>query len=524
MNEHHTTSTEPVQDLPGKPTTIWLDTSPDTDFHTLDRELRVDTLVVGGGIAGLTTAMLLQDAGASTAVIDFRRIVTGVTAHTTAKVTSLHGDIYHTLITHFGREGAGIYADANQAAIEKIAALIEKEGIDCEFSRSSAYTYAVDDRQERIIEEEVKAAESIGLPAFYVQDTSLPFPTRAAVCLRDQARFHPRKYLLALAVKYTGAGGLIFENTRALGVRKDGGNSTVMTDRGPVRARNVVIATNFPVYDPTLMFARMHQKRSYVLGVRVNYPTPDGMFISIEEPFHSIRTHPGAEGDILLVGGEMHRTGHVSNTAVLYKRLEEFARRHFDVGSIEYRWSTQDNVTTDMVPYIGVPSPMHKNIFVITGFAGWGMTHSMVAATIVTDAVLGRRNDWSDLYNPFRFKPSSAYTFFEQNFHVAKTFVKDRFTSTPEKLEGRRIAQGQGGIFAVDSDKVGVARDREGRVHAVSPICTHLGCMVSWNNAEQSWDCPCHGSRFDADGQVIHSPAKTDLEKKSLKDIPPEEG
>ncbi|VFU13057.1 Cytochrome b6-f complex iron-sulfur subunit 1 (fragment) [anaerobic digester metagenome] len=166
---------------------------------------------------------------------------------------------------------------------------------------------------------------------------------------------------------------------------------------------------------------------------------------------------------------------------------------------------------------------MHKNIFIITGFNGWGMTHSMVAATIVTDAVLGRRNDWSELYNPFRFKPSSAYTFFEQNFQVAKTFVKDRITSKPERLEKSRIALGQGGIFAVDHDKVGVSRDRDGNIHAVSPICTHLGCVVSWNNAEQSWDCPCHGSRFDADGQVIHSPAKIDLEKKSLKGILPEE-
>jgi glycine/D-amino acid oxidase-like deaminating enzyme/nitrite reductase/ring-hydroxylating ferredoxin subunit len=523
MNDHHTTLTEPVRDLPGRPTTLWLDTAPDTDFPSLDREMQVDTLIVGGGIAGLTTAILLQEAGVNAAVIDFRRIVSGVTGHTTAKITSLHGTVYQTLIMHFGREGASMYADANQTAIEKISAIIEKEGIDCEFNRASAYTYAVTDKQVHRIEEEVKAAESIGLPAFYVEDTSLPFPTRGAVCLRDQAKFHPRKYLLALAVKFTGAGGLIFENTRALGVQKDGESFEVMTDRGAIKARHVVAATNFPFYDPAFFFARMYQKRSYVLGLRLNYPAPDGMFISVEDPFHSIRSHPMEAGEILLVGGQMHRTGHVSNTAGLYKKLEAFARDHFDVSSIEYRWSTQDNVTTDQVPFIGTPSPMHKNIYIATGFAGWGMTHSMVAATIITDAILERRNEWSDLYNPFRFKPSSAYSFLEQNLHVAKTFVKERFASTPEKFEGEKLATGQGGVFSVDHDRTGVARGHEGGLHVVSPICTHMGCVVSWNNAEESWDCPCHGSRFNADGQIIHAPAKKDLGKKSLKGGRPEE-
>ncbi|HOE71645.1 MAG TPA: FAD-dependent oxidoreductase [Deltaproteobacteria bacterium] len=522
MSEHHTTLTEPVRDLPGRPVTLWLDTTPETDYPALDRDLKVDTLVVGGGIAGLTTALMLQQAGMTTAVIDFRRIVSGVTGHTTAKITSLHGIVYRTLITHFGREGAGIYAEANQTAIEKTAALVEKEGIDCEFSRASAYTYAVTDSQARRIEEEVKAAESIGLPVFYVQETSLPFPTRGAVCLRDQAKFHPRKYLLALAVKYTGEGGLIFENTRALGVRRNGAGSEVMTDHGPIRARHVVVTTNFPFFDPAFFFTRMYQKRSYVLALRVNYPLPEGMYISIEEPFHSIRSHPMEGGDILLVGGQMHKTGHARNTAELYKSLESFARDRFAVSSIDYRWSTQDNVTTDLVPYIGVPTPMHKNIYIATGFAGWGMTHGMIAAMIITDDILGRRNDWSALYNPFRFKPSSAYSFFEQNLHVAKTFVRERIVSSPEKLQGRLIAPGQGGVFSLDHDKAGVARDRDGVLHAVSPVCTHMGCMVTWNNAEESWDCPCHGSRFDSDGKVIHAPAKKDLEKKSLKDTPSE--
>ena len=516
MNEKSSTVTDPVGDLPGRPVSFWIDTAPRTDYPALDRELKVDALVVGGGIAGLTTALMLQESGVSTAVVDFRRIAAGVSGHTTAKVTSLHGAAYRKLIKVFGTERAGMYAGANQAGLEGVADLIAKKGIECDFSRASAYTYAANDRENGLIEEEVKASQSVGLPTFYVDDTPLPFPTKGAVCIREQARFHPRKYLLALAVSLTEAGGLIFENTRAVGLKKEGSSYRITTDRGDIRAGHVVAATNFPFHDPAFAFARMYQKRSYVLGIRITHPAPQGMFISVEEPFHSVRRHPMESGEIVLVGGQVHRTGHVCNTAGLYKRLENFARDHFDVSSIEYRWSTQDNVTVDGVPFIGNPSPMHGNFSIITGFAGWGMAHSMVAAMIVSDGILGRRNEWQDLYSPFRFRPGSTLSMMEQNLHVAGTFLKDRLATTPQAIDAEALGPGQGGVFASDHDRAGIARDRTGTLHAVSPVCTHMGCLLRWNNAEESWDCPCHGSRFDSDGGVIHAPAKKDLEKKPV--------
>lgn len=515
MDEYRKKRPETVKDLPGKGTSLWLDTTPETDFPTLERSLRVDVAIVGGGIAGLTTGLLLQEAGLNVAVIEARSIVTGVTAKTTAKITALHGITYQTLLSTFGHEGAQTYAGANQAAIGKIAALIEKEGIDCDFQRTFACTYAASEKNVGTIEEEVRATEKIGLPTYYLESTELPYPVKGAICLKDQARFHPREYLLGLAVRFTSQGGLIFENTRAIGIRK-GKLPEVETEKGSVRAQDIIIATNYPFFDPAFYFTRLYPMRSYVLGVRLNKPSPEGMYISIEEQFHSVQNHPMEGGDILLVGGLQHKTGHGGNTIGYYDRLERFARENFDLKAIEYHWSTQDNRTPDDVPFIGPASPFHKNLYIATGFAGWGMAHGMVAATILSDAILGRHNDWAPLYNPTRFKPSGIFSFAKENLHAGKTFMEDRL-SKAEYLDVESLQPDEGCVMQDNHGKVAVAKDSEGGIHAVSPVCTHLGCIVSWNNAEETWDCPCHGSRFTDDGQVIHAPAFRDLERKPVK-------
>ncbi len=516
MDEYRKKRPETSQDLPGKAASLWLDTTPETDFPVLERPLRVDTAIVGGGIVGLTTALLLQEAGLNVAVIESGRIVTGVTANTTAKITALHGITYQKLVSTFGHEGAQTYANANQIAIAKIAALIEKEAIDCDFQWTFACTYTVSEKNAGRIEEEVRATEKIGLPTYFMETTDLPYPVKGAICLKDQARFHPRKYLLALAVRFTGSGGLIFESTRAIGIKK-GRLPEVVTERGSVRAQDIIIATNYPFFDPAFYFTRLYPIRSYVYGVRLNTPSPEGMYISIEDQFHSVQNHPMEGGDILLIGGLQHKTGHGGNTIGYYDRLERFARENFDLKEIDFHWSTQDNWTPDNVPYIGPASPFHKHLYIATGFAGWGMAHSMAAATILSDAILGRHNDWSPLYNPTRFKPSGAYSFAKENLHVAKAFVEERLMKA-EPLDVGSLQPDEGCVMQGDHGKVAVAKDSQGVIHAVSPICTHLGCVVSWNNAEETWDCPCHGSRFSDDGQVIHAPAFRNLERKHIKE------
>jgi len=504
--------------LPGEPISLWLATTPRTDFKSLKDDLSVDVAVIGGGIAGITTALLLKQSGASVALIEARKIVESVTGNTTAKVTSQHGLIYDHLIKQFGTEGAQTYADSQQAAIEKIASLVEENRIDCDFTRSDAYVYTETESELERITADVEASTKVGLPASYAETTPLPFEIKGAIRFTNQARFHPRKYLLALVEKFLGDDGYIFEETRALDIDEKERICHVTTDKGKVRAKQVVIATHFPFYDPAMYFARMYPKRSLVLGCRLSGKAPEGMFITAESPFRSFRSNPLDDGgEIWMVGGENYKTGQGGDTAERYLNLERYARERFPVESIEYRWATQDNVTADRVPYIGKASPGSDRLYIATGFGGWGMTNSMVSAMILSDLVMGRENDWSKLYDPNRFKPlTSAKDLVTQNIDVAKHFVGDRI-SVPKEESADDITEGEGRVLEIDGEKTAICK-LDGAVHSVSATCTHMGCIVAWNNAERSWDCPCHGSRFNYDGTVIQGPANEDLKEVSLSD------
>jgi glycine/D-amino acid oxidase-like deaminating enzyme/nitrite reductase/ring-hydroxylating ferredoxin subunit len=504
-------------ELPGEPISLWLATTPATNYPALAGDVSVDVAVLGGGIAGITTALLLKQAGATVAVIEAGRVVKSVTGNTTAKLTSQHGLIYDHLISQFGTDGAQAYANAQQAAIEKCASLIQENNISCDFRRTSAYVYTEDEDETERITAEVEAATRLGLPASYVETTPLPFEIKGAVEFRDQARFHPRKYLLALVEKIPGGGSHVFEETRALDVDEEDETCSVKTDKGIVRAGRVVIATHFPYPDRAMYFSRMHPKRSYVIGCRLSGKAPEGMFITSEAPFHSFRSNPMEDGgEIWMVGGENHKTGQGGDTSERYRNLELWARERFDVSRIEYRWSTQDNVTVDRVPYIGKASPGSERLFVATGFGGWGMTNSTVSAMLLSDLILGRKNDWSSLFDPNRFKPlTSAKDFVVENVDVAKHFVGDRL-SVPDEESVPDLAEGEGHVIELDGEKVAVCKLEDGATHSVSAKCTHMGCIVSWNSAEKSWDCPCHGSRFNYDGRVIQGPANKDLETITL--------
>ncbi|HYJ47122.1 MAG TPA: FAD-dependent oxidoreductase [Pyrinomonadaceae bacterium] len=507
------------RDLPGEPVSLWLATTPETNYSALTDDVTVDVAIVGGGIAGITTALLLKQAGASVALLEAGRIVESVTGNTTAKVTSQHGLIYDHLISQFGVSGAQIYADSQEAAIARIASLVEENGIDCDFTRTDAYVYTEVESELERITADVEAATKLGLPVSYEESTPLPFEVKGAIRFANQARFHPRKYLLALVEKITGDGSHIFESTRALDLEESESVCHVTTDKGKVRADRVVITTHFPFYDPAMYFARMHPKRSYVLGCRLKAKAPEGMFITAESPFRSFRSNPAEDGgEIWMVGGENHKTGQGGDTEERYRNLERYARERFTLESIEYRWSTQDNVTVDRVPYIGKVSPGTERLYVATGFGGWGMTNSTVSAMILSDLVLGRENDWSTLYDPNRFKPlTSAKDLIVENVDVAKHFVTDRFY-VPDEEDARGMIDGEGQVVEVDGEKVALCRLDDGVVHSVSAVCTHMGCIVSWNKAERSWDCPCHGSRFNFDGKVIQGPANKDLKQVSLGD------
>jgi glycine/D-amino acid oxidase-like deaminating enzyme/nitrite reductase/ring-hydroxylating ferredoxin subunit len=503
-------------DLPGKPVSLWIATTPETNYPVFPQDLTVDVAILGGGIAGIATAYLLKQSGATVALVEAGRIAKSVTGNTTAKITSLHGLIYDYLISQFGEGGARQYADAQQAAIEKIASLIEEHKISCDFRRTSAYTFTESEEELDQIKAEVEAATKLGLPASYVETTPLPFPIKGAVKFDNQAQFHPRKYLLALVEKIPGDGSHVFEETRALDV-EDGDPCRVTTSQGTITAKSVIITTHFPFHDPNIYFAAMHPGRSLVLGCRLNTPVPEGMYISTGEDMHSFRSNPAEEGgEIWMVGGEKFKTGQGGDTEERFKRLELYARGRFDVRSIEYRWATQDNNTVDRVPYIGKLSSGAKNLYVATGFGGWGMTNSHVAAMLLSDMIQGRENPWAEVFEPSRFKPiTSAKDFIKENLNVAKQFMKDRI-SMPKLDDNLVLPRGRGEVFESDGEKVAVYIDDQGATYACSAVCTHMGCIVHWNSAEKSWDCPCHGSRFNYDGKVIQGPANKDLEPKEL--------
>jgi glycine/D-amino acid oxidase-like deaminating enzyme/nitrite reductase/ring-hydroxylating ferredoxin subunit len=497
-------------------TSYWIASGGETSYPALDREIHVDVAVLGGGMAGLMTAFLLKRDGARVAVLEAARVAAGVTAYTTAKVSSLHGVHYQSLASSFGEEGARAYGQANEAGIERIGALVEELGIDCDWRRKPAYTYAEDEQGRRQVEDEVQAALRAGLKASFTTVTDLPWQVAGAIRVEDQAEFHPRRFLLAIAERIPGEGSHVFENTRATDV-KDGEPARVETENGPVVvADHVVVATHFPFLDRGGYFARMHPERSYALGLYVNGEAPQGMYLSTESPSHTVRAHPTERGELVIAGGESHKVGQSGeDTADRVARLEDWARERFDVTEIAYRWSTQDNMPIDGVPYIGKYMPGAKRLWVVTGFKKWGLAVGAASGELLTDLIAGRDNPWSSLFDPNRFKPGAqAKEFVKENVNVGWRFMRDKvggadFGSVDE------LEPGQGGLVREGSGKVAAYRDEQGELHVLSPACTHMGCTVKWNTAEKSWDCPCHGSRFHYDGTVLQGPALDGLSRKA---------
>ncbi|USZ68589.1 FAD-dependent oxidoreductase [Halorussus salilacus] len=509
-------------ELPGRHESLWTDTTPRTDFPALDGDLRVDTAVVGGGIVGVTAALDCAEAGREVALLEADRVVEGVTGKTTAKITAQHGLVYDELLRKHGRERARGYAEANSAAVETVARRVEEYDIDCDFERLPAYTYAADEDQRRAIKRETAAAEALDLPASYVEDPPFPAESPCAVRFDDQAQFHPRKYLLDLVEAIPEAGSHVFEETRVTGV-EDGDSGVrgsespceVETERGTVTAENVLVATHFPIEDPAFYFARQHPKRSYVLAVRLAEEPPRGMFYRDAEPYFSVRPHPTDDGTLTLVGGQNHKTGQGGSTAERYRKLESQARERFDVESVEYRWSTQDYVSADKVPFVGRLGPGYENVYGATGFGGWGMTNGTAAGTLLAALARGGSTPWAETFDPERLDPgASGKDLVAENVDAGAQFARDWGAAALAGGDAGDLAPGEGKVVRRGGKPLAVSRDDEGEIHAVSAVCTHMKCLVRWNDGEESWDCPCHGSRFSVDGEVLDGPAVEDLSKR----------
>jgi len=437
--------------------------------------------------------------------------VHGVTGNTTAKVTSQHGLVYRSLVQRFGEEKARLHAQASETAKETLARLVDEVGAsDAKLTRAPSYLWTSDPAQVGTLREEADVCRRLGLPASFTLETELPFPVEGAVRFDDQAHFHPVRYVLKLAERAEAMGARLFEGSAVVDV-KDGEPCVVRTDRGSVRAAHVLLATNVPILDKAFFVTRMKPKRDYGLAARNEGRALKGMYVNVDQPHRSVRPYEGDDGPMLVFAGDKHEVGE-RDPSDHYANLERFAREHFGVARVDYRWSTQDYFPVDELPLIGKASPTAKRTWAATGFRAWGMTQGTVAASMFADFVLGRSNPLNDVYDPYapkRLAKEVNKELFQLQATATRNLVGERLLPHPVE----ELAPGEGRVMRAGAKMLAVSRDEDGTLRAVSAACTHMGCLVAWNPNEKSWDCPCHGSRFGVDGRVLHGPAVTPLEE-----------
>lgn len=485
--------------------------------------IEAEAVVIGAGLAGVLTAFMLQQKGIDTIILESNRIGSGVTRYTTAKITSQHNLIYDRLISDFGMEKARQYAVANQRAIDFFRQIIREKSIDCGLEEKPAYLYTLQKDKVNQLQKESEAATKLGISNALLQSADLtaangwglPFPAEAALRFDGQAQYHPLKFLKVIA-----QGLRIYEDTRVLDVQLRGSGtapqeseeSIITTNRGAVTARHVVFACHYPflVILPGYYFARLYQDRSYVLAL-AGCPQVNGLYLEIDQKAWSFRNYE----DLLLLGGGSHRTGE-NQKGGSYQSLRNAVKEWFPGATERYAWSTQDCMPLDGVPYIGRYAADRSNWYVATGFQKWGMTSSMVAADIISSMIAEKpfeiATEGADIFSPQRFTvPVSAEELWKDLKTIGSGLLREIFSMPDE--EAASIQPGHGGVVEYKGEKLGVFRDEQGGLHKVSTRCQHMGCQLAWNPEEGSWDCPCHGSRFDINGDVISGPAVKPLDR-----------
>ncbi|MFB5674859.1 FAD-dependent oxidoreductase [Paenibacillus terreus] len=506
MNENKQTSTE----LPPYSDSIWHATTPLPEFSPLAEDVSVDVAVVGAGISGLTTAFLLAKEGLRVTVLEARKILDGTTGNTTAKITAQHELIYDKLISTFGEEQARLYYEANEGALRFIRELVRDHGIDCQLTEEAAYVYGQSESSLQTLKKEFEAYEKLRIPGEWVERIPLPITTCGAIRLKGQAQFHPLSYLKFILNELVRMGVTIYEHTTVAEVEEGTPIRLSTHDKHTITCDHLVVATHFPFYDPGMYFARLHPSRSYAIAIKPETTYEGGMFISMDEPKRSFRSVMHNDEQLVIVGGGGHKTGQGGYTLSYYEQLEQYAGGLLGIRNIFFRWSAQDLITLDNVPYIGQITEDKENIWVATGFAKWGMTSGTLAGQMISSQILGRETPYKDVFTPSRFKGTTSFTtLVSENANVAKELITGKMSLGNKNIE--ELQNDEGAVVSHNGKRAGAYKDQDGQLHVVDTTCTHMGCELEWNAGERSWDCPCHGSRFNFDGKVIEGPAMKDL-------------
>ena len=495
---------------------LWAATTTMPTYSPLQENIHADVCIVGAGIAGLTTAYLLTQAGKSVVLLDDGPLAGGMTAVTTAHLSNAIDDRYFEIERLHGETGARLAAESHTAAIDRIEAIVKHEKIDCDFERVDGYLFLPPGEKEEFLDRELAAARRAGLKGVEkVQRAPLAsFDTGPCLRFPHQGQFHPLKYLAGLAKAIVRDGGRAFTQTHA--DRIEGGSPARITAGSQVvTADAVVVATNTPINDLVAIHTKQAPYMTYVIGAKVpRGSVAKALYWDTQDPYHYVRLHGAnnsqGEGDILIVGGEDHKTGQADDTQERHARLETWARERFPMmEQIVFTWAGQVMETIDGLAFIG-RNPLDKdNVFIVTGDSGMGMTHGTIAGMLLTDLILGRENPWATLYDPSRKTLRAAGEYAKEALNMAAQYTDWLTPGDVQSVD--EIAKDSGAVLRRGLSKVAVYRDERGDLHECSAVCPHLGCIVGWNAAEKTWDCPCHGSRFDRLGQVINGPANKAL-------------
>jgi len=499
---------------------LWLETAGDKHhYDKLQSDIEVDVAIVGAGITGLTAALYLVEAGKKVAIIEAHRVGEGTTGFSTGNLYVATQPYYYNIISKFGKEVAHTIASSRFAAINQIENIVAQKNIECKFVRRPWFIHTGNEKKISQIEKEIEALRSLDVEIEDVDSIPLPFKVKKAAKMPHQARFHPLQYTKGLAKYLASKGCLIFEKTQVTSYEEKE-HCELITPHGKVTAKDMFLATHTPI---GINLAQMYTApyRSYVVSVRLkDGKYPDGNFWDVEDQHHAISTHPieTDNPELLMIAGNHHKTGQGKDMAKNYEIHEAFLRRHFDVAEIAYKWSAQHYHAADDVPYIGYANRTAKHSYIATGFFADGLVYGTLAGTIISNLILQKTDELSKVYNANRIKPlASMPALMKENMNVFAQYLKD--FSAPKLHDFSKIKAGEGKVVKINGEKCGVARDDKNQLHVVSAICPHMKCTVHWNNAEMTWDCPCHGSRFTCDGKYIEGPAESGLEKKDVEHV-----